>query len=199
MTSNPHSSDFDYRQYSLEHLGNWVHDTLNNEILSAQDIYDAIIKNVDESIEYHSKELSKSVELSSLLKGERKNSFDDPYISSAADRCRHPYHYDGWDGYDDFESPLPTQHTEEEPKAKCDKDWTNFWEENYYPEESHWYTEEELGAMCDKAASDQEKDQCREYNLREAEYYNKYAESQKSKYYWETDRNKEYTKESLEL
>lgn len=35
------------------------------------------------------------------------------------------------------------------------------------------YTEEELNAMCDKAASDQEKEQCREYNLREAEYYDK--------------------------
>ena len=34
------------------------------------------------------------------------------------------------------------------------------------------YTEEELNAMCDKAASDQEKQQCQEYNLREAEYYN---------------------------
>ena len=37
------------------------------------------------------------------------------------------------------------------------------------------YTEEELNAMCDKAASDQEKEQCREYNLREAEYYDKRA------------------------
>ena len=37
------------------------------------------------------------------------------------------------------------------------------------------YTEEELNAMCDKAASDQEKEKCREYNLREAEYYNQRA------------------------
>jgi len=35
------------------------------------------------------------------------------------------------------------------------------------------YTEEELNAMCD-AAEDKEK--CREYNLREAEYYNKRAQ-----------------------
>ncbi len=62
------------------------------------------------------------------------------------------------------------------------KSWDNFWEENYYPEEykgstvnSVQYTEEELNAMCDKAASDQEKEQCREYNLREAEYYDKRA------------------------
>lgn len=37
------------------------------------------------------------------------------------------------------------------------------------------YTDEELNAMCDKAASDEEKEQCREYNLREAEYYDKRA------------------------
>jgi hypothetical protein len=29
--------------------------------------------------------------------------------------------------------------------------------------------------MCDKAASDDEKQKCREYNLREAEYYDKRA------------------------
>jgi hypothetical protein len=38
------------------------------------------------------------------------------------------------------------------------------------------YTEEELNSMCDKAASDEEKNKCREYNLREAEYYNKRVE-----------------------
>ena len=37
------------------------------------------------------------------------------------------------------------------------------------------YTEEELNAMCDKAESDQKKEKCREYNLREAEYYNQRA------------------------
>jgi predicted nuclease of restriction endonuclease-like RecB superfamily len=38
------------------------------------------------------------------------------------------------------------------------------------------YTEEELNAMCEKAASDYEKQKCREYNLREAEYYDKRAQ-----------------------
>lgn len=37
------------------------------------------------------------------------------------------------------------------------------------------YTDEELDAMCDKAASDEEKRKCQEYNLREAEYYNQRA------------------------
>jgi len=53
------------------------------------------------------------------------------------------------------------------------------------------YTEEELNAMCDKAASDEEKEKCREYNLREAEYYNKRAEldAKHSEYYYDYTRN----------
>jgi hypothetical protein len=53
---------------------------------------------------------------------------------------------------------------------ECKKSWTSFWEG-----ERSQYTEEELNAMCDKAESDQEKEKCREYNLREAEYYDKRA------------------------
>jgi hypothetical protein len=64
----------------------------------------------------------------------------------------------------------------DDKSPECQKSWSDFWEENYYPEESSQYTEEELNAMCDKAASDQEKEKCREYNLREAEYYDKRAE-----------------------
>ena len=36
-------------------------------------------------------------------------------------------------------------------------------------------TEEEMDAMCERAATENDKDKCREYNLREAEYYNKRA------------------------
>jgi len=45
--------------------------------------------------------------------------------------------------------------------------------------------------MCDKAASDEEKEKCREYNLREAEYYNKRAEldAKHSEYYYDYTRN----------
>jgi len=118
-----------YKKYSLEQLDNWVHDVLNCDDITSQEIYDMIVKIVDDNIEYHKKELTKSIDLLSLLKGHR------PVDFNTNDK--------DWEGYDDFESPLPAQ-----------------------------YTEEELNAMCD-AASDKEK--CREYNLREAEYYNKRA------------------------
>ena len=132
MTSNPLSSDFSYRKYSLKQLDNWVHDALNCEDLSPQDIYDTIVKCVDESVECHKKYLTKSIELLSLLKGHR--SVD----------------------YVDFDTD--------------EKDWENFWCE--IDSISSQYTEEDLNAMCD-AAEDKEK--CREYNLREAEYYDKRA------------------------
>ena len=128
-STNPHSSDFSYQKYSLEQLDNWVNDALNCEDLTPEDIYDTIVKCVDESVEYHKKYLTKSVELLSLLKGYRPV---------------------------DFET---TQ-----------SDWNDFWEEQTVI--SQHYSEEDLNAMCD-AAEDKEK--CREYNLREAEYYTKRA------------------------
>ena len=122
MTStNPRSSDFSYKKYSLEQLDNWVNDSLNCDDLTPQDIYDTIIKCVDESLKYHKKYYTKSVELISLLKGHREVDFD--YTATG----------------------------EKFPR----------------------YTEEELDAMCDAA---EEKEKCREYNLREAEYYNKRAQ-----------------------
>lgn len=58
------------------------------------------------------------------------------------------------------------------------------WEERYNTlyknlkkhTENIQYTDEEMDAMCDHAASEEERDKCREYNLREAEYYNKRVE-----------------------
>ena len=174
MTSNPLSSDFSYRKYSLEQLDNWVHDALNCEDLTPQDIYDTIVKCVDDSVEYHKKNLTKSIELLSLLKGHRNIDFVEEYSTT-------PF------------SPV------------SEKDWTDFWEQS----EKTQYTEEELDAMCETAASQQEKNKCREYNLREAEYYNQRAkldaeferikaaggyewtpESSYSKHYYDFNRNK---------
>ena len=141
MTSAPLSSDFSYKKYSLEQLDNWVHDALRCEDLTPQDIYDTILKCVDDSVEYHKEHLNRSIELLSLLKGQRSVDFD----------------------YTELDEKFP---------SATQKDWNDFWEETYYPEEHKQYTEEEMNAMCD-AAEDKEK--CREYNLREAEYYTKRA------------------------
>jgi len=142
MTSNPLSSDFSYKKYSLEQLDNWVNDALSCEDLTPQDIYDTIVKCVDDSVEYHKKNLTKSIELLSLLKGQR---------------------------------PVDLGSEENITLEATEKDWVDFWEETYYPEEHTQYTEEEMDAMCERAATENDKDKCREYNLREAEYYDKRA------------------------
>ena len=134
-------TDFSYKKYSLEQLDNWIHDAITCEDLTAQEIYDTVVKCVDDCANYHKKELSKTIDLLSLLKGHREVDFD--YDAAGA------------------KFPSTTQ-----------KGWVDFWEETYYPEEHKQYTEEEMNAMCD-AAEDKEK--CREYNLREVEYYNKRA------------------------
>jgi len=165
MTSNPLSSDFSYKKYSLEQLDNWVNDAVNCEDLTPQDIYDTIVKCVSESVDYHKKYYTKSVELLSLLKGHREVDFE-----------------------------------------VTDKDWENFWQEQ---DISQNYTEEEMDAMCERAATENDKEKCREYNLREAEYYTKRAqldaeyeaikaaggyewtpESNHNKYYYDVNRNK---------
>ena len=162
-STNPHSSDFSYKKYSLEQLDNWVNDALNCEDLTPEDIHDTIVKCVDESVKYHKKYYTKSVELLSLLKGHREVDFG---VGND----------EQWD-YTELDEKFP---------STTQKDWIDFWEETYYPEEhqqytsgaerypaAYVYTDEEMNAMCD-AAEDKEK--CREYNLREAEYYNKRAQ-----------------------
>lgn len=60
--------DFEYKKYSLQQLDNWVNDALNCDDLTAQQVYDTIVKCVAESVEYHDRYLNKSNELLSLLK-----------------------------------------------------------------------------------------------------------------------------------
>jgi hypothetical protein len=127
MTStNPHSSDFSYRKYSLEQLDNWVHDALNCEDLTPQDIYDTIVKCVDDSVEYHKEHLTKSVELLSLLKGHRPVDFNDVMGEKK--------YYEGWDY-------TPTGEKFPNVSEATKKDWVDFWEETYYPDE---YSKEQI-------------------------------------------------------
>ena len=129
MTDEYLSSDFAYKKYSLQQLDNWVNDAMNCEDLTPQDIYDTVIKCVDDNLEYHKKNLTKSIELLSLLKGQRPVDLS----GNVTDASAH--------------------------------DFDDFWYGSQY-------TEEEMNSMCDAAA---DKEKCREYNLREAEYYDKRA------------------------
>ena len=75
-SDDPRSIDFVYKKYSLKKLDEWVNDAVNCEDITAQEIYDIIIKCVDDSVEYHKRYLNKTSELLSLLKGNRSVEID---------------------------------------------------------------------------------------------------------------------------
>ncbi len=143
--------DFDYKKYSLENLENWMHDAMSSGGATPQEIYDVIVGVVKENYYTYKHQASQAYELLSLLNSGVDNNKYQNYLNKVLS-C-----------------------DKDDQSEECRKSWTSFWEENYYPKEHQQYTEEELNAMCDKAASDQEKEKCREYNLREAEYYDKRA------------------------
>ena len=161
-SNNPRSSDFSYKKYSLEQLDNWVNDAVNCEDLTPQDIYETIIKCVDESVEYHKKYYTKSVELLSLLKGNRSVDFD--YTATGE------------------KFPVTTEATQ--------KDWVDLWEETYYPEEYSKEQVREFDAK--ERDYDTKRAQLdAEYSLiKAAGGYEWTPESNHSKYYYDVDRNK---------
>jgi hypothetical protein len=166
--------DFDYKKYSLEQLDNWMHDAMSSGEASPQEIYDVIVGVVKENYYTYKHQASQAYELLSLLNSGVDNNKYQNYLNKVLS-C-----------------------DKDDQSEECRKSWTSFWEDNPSQKEykgstvsSVQYTEEELNAMCDKAASDQEKEQCREYNLREAEYYDKRAklDSEHSKHYYDYTRN----------
>jgi hypothetical protein len=161
----------EYKKYSLDNLKTWIQDSLSSGGATPKEIYDTIYEAVNEEYHIYKHHTSQCYELLALLNGNGIG--------------RIP-------AYDEYIQKKENLVCDKDNKSpECQKSWTSFWEELYYPEEVKddcmppWghsdmealkYTDEELDAMCDKAASDEEKNKCREYNLREAEYYNKRAE-----------------------
>jgi len=162
MTSNPNSPDFNYKNYSLEKLQEWVHDALSCGEASPHEIYSAIREAVREDYYYYKEHCSRAYGLLELLSGNRP-------VEDKSD-------------YTAIGEKFPLSCDKDDKSPECQTAWNDFWEETYYPEEYYphpdqkQYTEEEMNAMCEQAASEVEKQKCREYNLREAEYYDKRAQ-----------------------
>ena len=61
---------FNYTNYSLEHLQEWVHDAINTDATPEQ-IVDAIIKALQENVNYHTEQLNKNAHAIALLKNSK--------------------------------------------------------------------------------------------------------------------------------
>ena len=161
MTSNPNSSDFNYKDYSLEKLQEWVHDAMNGDA-SPHEIYSAIREAVREEYYYHKDRISRASGLLELLSGHRP-------VAQKDDGMR------PW-GHSDIEYQIANKKSltcdKDDSSPECKGAWNDFWEEHYYPEQyqgstvnSTQYTDEELNAMCDKAEADEKKDKVKKWVL----------------------------------
>jgi len=148
-------TDFNYKKYSLENLENWLHDAMSAGDATPQEIYDVILDVVKDNYYTYKKQASEAYELLALLKGNGDWTVEEVLKEKEYYEPSMP----PW-GHSDLEYLANPTLTEDRI--------SNF------PGEQ--YTEEELNVMCEKAASDEEKEKYREYNLRESEYYNKRAE-----------------------
>ena len=156
-----------YKTYSLEKLEEWINNSLDQEDITPHEIYECVRNAAVESFQHHRKYYIRISQLIDLLDGHHDTNLEDV--------MKERKYYEGWD-YTATGEKFPLTCDKDDKSPECQKSWNDFWEENYYPEEYQQYTEEELNAMCEQAASEAEKQKCREYNLREAEYYNKRAQ-----------------------
>ena len=135
-----------YHNQRRDRLSDVVGDYLTDESLTAQDFYRDLMAEVQSWIDYHEKELKRTSEVKSLLKGELKSKVVTG-ISSATVR-----------------------------------DWNEF-----------WYSPEAQGGWGNTLYT---KEQIREFNMKDQAYYDARAKldaessQEKSKYYYDFDRNK---------
>ena len=104
--------DFDYKKYSLENLENWMHDAMSAGEATPQEIYDVIVGVVKENYYTYKQKVSQAYELLALLNSGVDNNKYQDYLSKTLS-C-----------------------DKDDPSPECKKSWNDFWEENYYPEES---------------------------------------------------------------
>lgn len=82
MTSNPNSPNFNYKDYSLEKLQEWIHDAMSSDA-SPHEIYSAIREAVREDYDYHKNSASRAYGLLELLSGNRPVADKDLYDKRA--------------------------------------------------------------------------------------------------------------------
>ena len=129
-------TDFDYKKYSLEKLETWVRDAVSSAEASPHEIYETITKVVKDEYYYFKNQTSRLYELLSLLNGLGKSQYESISDPDLWDTIKDKEYYEGWD----VNYNLTCDKDDKSPE--CQKAWTSFWEENYYPEEYQKHSEE---------------------------------------------------------
>lgn len=120
MSSNPDSSDFNYKKYSLEKLEEWVHDTMSGDA-TPQEIYSTIREVVRENYYYHKEHCGHAGELLALLNGHSP-------VKDMDDGMRPWGHSDIEYGIANHKKPLTCD--KDDPSPECQGAWNSFWEKD---------------------------------------------------------------------
>ena len=161
----------DYKKYALGQLENFLHDCMNAETTTAQEIYDVIKSVVEDNYYTYKNSASQAYELLALLNGNGKGHISEEHSE---------YYYDF-----DMNKPVTKTCDHDDPSPEYKKSWTSFWEESSMPPWGHsdleyglQYTDEELNAMCDAAEKvDKVKkwvlpvEECKDVDTDETEYF----------------------------
>jgi hypothetical protein len=143
----------DYKKYSLGQVENFLYDAMSSGA-TPQEIYDVIKGVVEDNYYTYKKCTSEAYELLALLNGNGQG-----HINLDQEHSEHYYDYNR--NKPVAKLVIPTDKDDKiaftcdgnDRTPQCEKSWSDFWEENYYPEEHQQYTDEELNAMCDAATS----------------------------------------------
>ena len=128
MTSNPNSSDFNYKEHSLDKLKEWIHDALSCGEASPHEIYSVIREAAQEDYQYYKDHSARAFGLLELLSGHRP-------VAEKDDGMRPWGHSDLEYQYTATGEKFPLSCDKDDQSPECQGAWNDFWEENYYPEE----------------------------------------------------------------
>ena len=152
--------DFDYKNYALQRLEEWLHDCMSSGEATPQEIYDTIKNVVEEQYYYYKDGAGKTNELLALLNGNGKGhikAYDD-YID---DGMRPWGHSDLEFGLanpvltQDRNSNFPGENTvcdKNNPSPECKSSWNSFWEDDVIKEDkvTKWRLPVEVDAASDE-------------------------------------------------
>lgn len=150
LNPNQKMTDFDYKKYSLENLENWMHDAMSSGEATPQEIYDVIVGVVKENYYTYKQKTSEAYELLSLLNSGVDNKKYDDYLNKVLS-C-----------------------DKDDPSPECKGAWNDFWQEQYYPEESKLHVTEDgdLYPVKDKVVKWQlPVEECKDADTDEIEYF----------------------------
>lgn len=142
----------DYKKYSLEQLSNWMHDAISAAEATPQEIYDTIKKVVEEQYYYHKHHVSQADELLKLLNGYKSVTFNLSDIPDYTDISENSL--SGSYVIDPKGNAVPFSCSSDDHSKECEGAWNDFW-------------------SCDKELTEEGKELCKEYAVREQEYCDK--------------------------